>query len=295
MILDTIHPLLEADPRAASAQSPGRAEPGPSGLVTRASVILPCPPMQDLPVLLASDVHLGAVPPGTERAFLSWLEHCGGEASRVVINGDLFDFWFEYGSVIPRGHMRILGALCSLVDAGIPVNLMGGNHDWWGGSFLRDEIGVEFHQQPVILDLNGWRTFLAHGDGLGRGDLRYRMLRAMLRSRPIRFAFRWFHPDLGARIARQVSKTRERPERSGGREASRSRILEDWAVERLRTCPELDMVVLGHTHVPLLREIDPGRYYLNAGDWVEHRSYAVLTSGHPPRLLEWPGDAPVRS
>ncbi len=251
--------------------------------------------MKDLPVFLTGDVHLGAVPRATERAFLSWLEHCGSGASRVIINGDLFDFWFEYRSVIPRGHTRILGALSSLVDAGIPVLLMAGNHDWWGGSYLREEIGLEFHQSPVVLDLKGRRTFLAHGDGLGPGDLGYRMLRFLLRSLPTRFAFRWLHPDLGAWVARRVSKTDEWPERSRGPEDCRSRILEKWASERLRSCAELDMVVLGHTHVPLLREVDPGRYYLNAGDWTHHRSYAVLASDHPPRLAEWSGGLLVRS
>lgn len=256
--------------------------------MTQAPGILPCPAMQDLPVFLASDVHLGAVPPDTGRAFLSWLEHCGSEASQVVINGDLFDFWFEYGSVVPRGHTRILGALCALVDAGIPVVVMGGNHDWWGGSYLREEIGVQFHQEPVILDLQGHTTLLAHGDGLGRGDLGYRMLRFLLRGWPTRFAFRWLHPDVGARVARHVSKTEIRSERWHGKQEARSRALEEWAAARLRSCPDLDLVVLGHTHLPVLREVESGRYYLNAGDWVVHRSYAVLARGKVPCLREWP-------
>ena len=265
------------------------------GLVTPGSGNLPYLPMRDGPVFITSDVHLGAVPPETEKAFLAWLGHCGAHASKVVINGDLFDFWFEYGSVIPRGYTRVLGALGALVDAGLQVLLQGGNHDWWGGSYLRNEIGVEFHQEPVVVDLLGVKTFLAHGDGLGPGDLGYRALRRFLRSRPTRFAFRWLHPDLGASIARSVSKTKERPQRLHGGAGSRSGILEAWASERLRAAPELDMVVLGHTHVPRLKEVEPGRYYLNSGDWVAHRSYAVLPSGDPPRLLEWPGEGSLRT
>ncbi len=243
--------------------------------------------MADLPIYLASDVHLGAVPRETEKAFLAWLDHCGTHASRVIVNGDLFDFWFEYGSAIPRGHTRILGALASLVDGGTPVLLMGGNHDWWGGSFLREEIGLDFHQEPLILDLQGRRTLLAHGDGLGTGDLGYRCLRFLLRGAPTRFAFRWLHPDVGAWLASRVSKT---PERMGAPlevQLGRARHLEAWACDRLRSSPELDLVVLGHTHIPVLREIGPGRHYLNAGDWVAHRSYAVLEGRDPPRLLEW--------
>ena len=117
--------------------------------------LLPSFIMQGPPIFLASDVHLGVAPPETEQAFLAWLEHCGEEASRVVINGDLFDFWFEYRSAIPRGHTRVLGALAALVDSGIPVLLMGGNHDWWGGDFLTPEIGVDFSSGTEILDLHG--------------------------------------------------------------------------------------------------------------------------------------------
>ena len=248
-------------------------------------------PMPKRPIFLSGDVHLGAVPPETEKAFLAWLQHCGQEASRVILAGDLFDFWFEYKSVVPRGHSRVLGALAALVDAGIPVLLVGGNHDWWGGSFLREELGVEFSREPMVLDLHGRKTFIAHGDGLGSGDLGYRALRFLLRGAPTRFAFRWLHPDLGAGVARWVSKTdRKKARRTADTQErlhARSRFVEQWAEEKLRQSPDLDLVVLGHTHLPLLREVDPGRYYLNAGDWVIHTSYAVLPEGEPPQLCVW--------
>ena len=249
--------------------------------------------MQGPPIYLASDVHLGVAPPETERAFLAWLEYCGTEASSVIINGDLFDFWFEYRHAIPRGHTRILGALTSLVDSGVPVLLMGGNHDWWGGDYLRDEIGVEFLQEPTRLDLQGRETLLAHGDGLGKGDLGYRILRWVIRGSFTRFAFRWLHPDIGARVARKVSKTETHTEATAGRKKARSEFLENWALEQLTESPELDLVVLGHTHVPVLKELLPGRYYLNAGDWLVNKSYGVLSAGQPPRLLDWRGGAPL--
>ena len=243
--------------------------------------------MSKRPIFLSGDVHLGAVPPETVKAFLSWLNHCGQEASRVVLNGDLFDFWFEYKSVIPRGHSRVLGALAALVDAGIPVLLVGGNHDWWGGSFLRDELGVEFTREPMILDLHGRKTFIAHGDGLGSGDFGYKALRLLLRGAPTRFAFRWLHPDLGAGVARRVSKTEEKTADSLDKLHARSRFVEEWAEAKLRQSADLDLVVLGHTHLPLLREVDPGRYYLNAGDWVIHKSFAILPEDEPPQLCDW--------
>lgn len=250
--------------------------------------------MSELPVYLASDIHLGSAPPGTERAFLAWLRHCGGHASRVVINGDLFDFWFEYGSVIPRGHTRILGALAELVDQGVPVLLMGGNHDWWGGNYLREEVGVDFRQAPLTLDLQGRKTLLAHGDGVGSGDLGYRLLRFLLRGAPTRFAFRWLHPDMGAWVARQVSKTGVRTGKPLEKQLARSSFLERWARGQLESDPGLRLVALGHTHIPLLREVYPKRFYLNSGDWLVNRSYAVLERGKEPVLLTWGETGPGR-
>jgi UDP-2,3-diacylglucosamine hydrolase len=210
-------------------------------------------------------------------------------ASRLIINGDLFDFWFEYRSAIPRGHTRVLGALAELVDSGVPVLLMGGNHDWWGGSFLRDEIGVEFHQDPVTLDLLGRKVFLAHGDGVGGGDLGYKILRLILRGRLTRLAFRWLHPDVGAWVARRVSHTEERSGEPLEKQLARTRFLENWAKGHLESNPELYLVALGHTHIPVLQEVFPGRYYLNSGDWLVNRSYGVVEAERPPKLLTWEG------
>ena len=249
--------------------------------------------MQGPPIYLASDVHLGVVPKEVESAYLAWLDHCGSEASQVIINGDLFDFWYEYGSVIPRGHTRILGALAALVDSGLPVTLMGGNHDWWGGDYLTGEIGVRFLQEPTVLDLDGVRTLLAHGDGLGSGDFGYRVLKRILRGSFTRWGFRWLHPDLGAWIARRVSKTGTKPGRPESEQKARIAFLEEWAVGRLKEDPSLSMVVLGHTHHPVLKEVGVGRFYMNLGDWISRKTYGILTPGSPPLLMDWSDRAPV--
>jgi UDP-2,3-diacylglucosamine hydrolase len=244
------------------------------------------------PIYLSGDIHLGAVSRERENSFLRWLDHAGARAECVILNGDLFDFWFEYGSVIPRGHTRVLGALAALVDGGVPVVMVGGNHDWWGGSYLEEEVGVTFLRKPTVVSLAGHRTFLAHGDGLGRGDMGYRMLRLILRSGPTRWAFRWIHPDVGARLARAVSKTDHRAtttpdKKERARALEGSRALEGWGVAKLRSDPTLDLVILGHTHIPKMTEVGPQRWYINAGDWVAHHSYLVLEKGADPRLLEW--------
>jgi UDP-2,3-diacylglucosamine hydrolase len=245
--------------------------------------------MPPKPVYIVSDTHLGAVSREREREFVRWLGHAGEAASEVIVNGDLFDFWFEYKSVVPRGHTRVLGALAALVDAGVPVRFVGGNHDWWGGTFLEDEIGLRVHRDPITLDLAGRRTFIGHGDGLGSGDLGYRMLKILLRGRLTRWGFRWIHPDVGAWIAGHASVTKELEGKTTESQLRRSAHLEAWAREKLLNERDLDVVVLGHTHLPKLIEVEPQRFYVNAGDWVNHKTFAVLSHGEPPRLEEWAG------
>lgn len=239
------------------------------------------------PVLLASDAHLGASPPSHARAFLAWLEYAADRASEIVINGDLFDFWFEYRRGVTRGHDQALSRLREIVGSGVPVTLMGGNHDWWGGAYLRDEIGLRLLSRPEVRELAGRTAFIAHGDGLGRGDRRYRLLSFVLRSRPTRAAFSLLPVGVGDRVAAAVSKTEERWDRWGARQEARSAALEAWAADTLRADPELDLVLLGHTHMPLIREVEPNRWYVNSGDWVSHQSYVELGPGSPPRLLDW--------
>jgi UDP-2,3-diacylglucosamine hydrolase len=246
--------------------------------------------MSEKPIHFASDVHLGAVPPETERAFIRWLTYTADHASELVLNGDLFDFWFEYRSVIPGGHARALGALAELVDSGLPVTLMGGNHDWWAGRFLSDDIGLTLEPNPVVRDLAGLRTLVAHGDGLGRADLPYRILKAGLRSRSARWFFRWLHPDMGATLASRISRTKARLTGPSTAEEARSNLLYDWAVEKLAAEGDLDLIVLGHAHIPLLHEAGPGRFYVNLGDWIYHRSFLVLTEGKRPSLQTWGTD-----
>jgi UDP-2,3-diacylglucosamine hydrolase len=238
-------------------------------------------------VLVASDAHLGGAPPEQERAFLRWLERAGASASWIILNGDLFDFWFEYARGTTRGHDGVLAALRAIVDAGVPITLMGGNHDWWGGSYLRDEVGVEFLQEPVVREVAGRRTLLAHGDGLGRGDFGYRVLRTVLRGRATRWMFGRLPPAVGDRMAKSVSRTGHKWDVYTEGHLARSAALETWAMERLRSEPELELVLLGHTHVPLLERAGPTQWYVNSGDWVMHKSYVHLVPGCDPVLAHW--------
>jgi UDP-2,3-diacylglucosamine hydrolase len=239
------------------------------------------------PDFIASDAHLGAVPAERERAFLDFLEYIGGEAGTLLINGDLFDFWFEYGLVIPGKHFRVLAALARLVDAGIRVTLIGGNHDAWGGRFLREEVGVEFHAGLLRTTLAGKAALVAHGDGLGKGDLRYRALKAVVRSRAVIGIFRAIHPEIGLRIAHAVSRTDTRADDEALQ--GRAQFLEQWGKSRLEEDPTLNWVVCGHSHQPACVSVGSGRYYLNAGDWIRHNSYIVISPAGEPSLHFWSG------
>jgi UDP-2,3-diacylglucosamine hydrolase len=237
------------------------------------------------PDYIVSDIHLGAVADSTERAFVAFLERVGAEAGQLLIAGDLFDFWFEYGEVIPGRHFRTLAALAGLVDAGTTVTMAGGNHDAWGGRFLREHVGLAFQREPFTMELGGRRGLVAHGDGLGRGDLKYRALKAVLRSRAAIGAFRALHPELGLRVARAVSTTEAKSDVDVAARG-RAAFLDAWAVEQLRADPSLGWVACGHSHLPVVREVEPGRYYLNAGDWITHFTYIAVQDG-VPALHTW--------
>lgn len=221
---------------------------------------------------------------------MRWLAYAAGASSWIILNGDLFDFWYEYRWGTTRGYEHVLTCMREIVESGVPVTLMGGNHDWWGGRYLREEIGVEFLREPVVRDVAGKRTFLAHGDGLGQGDLGYRILRGVLRGGLTQWAFGMLPPPVGDRIARLVSATEGRTTPRSD-QLERAAALEAWAVARMRRQPELDLVVLGHTHLPVVRQIAPGRWYANPGDWIFHGTYLSLEPGREPLLMRWEEEA----
>ncbi|HEX8451529.1 MAG TPA: UDP-2,3-diacylglucosamine diphosphatase [Longimicrobium sp.] len=244
--------------------------------------------MQSKPAYIVSDIHLGAVPRETERAFRRFLDHAAEHAGSLLINGDLFDFWFEYKSVILREHFRVVAKLADVVEAGVPVSFVGGNHDAWAGSFLRDEVGVTLVDGPVEMELGGRRALVAHGDGVGRGDYKYRALRKVIRHPASIAAFRRLHPDTGRRIAGMASSTEHKA--GSGDQAARGRaaFIRGWAEEQLARMPHVELVVAGHAHVPEVVEVAPGRFYANSGDWIRSYTYLVLpVAGGAPVVRGW--------
>ena len=238
------------------------------------------------PAFFFSDVHLGFEAPDAERVkrerLLRFFEVVRASGRSLFCLGDLFDFWFEYESAIPAQHFEVLRRLKELSEAGIELYFMGGNHDYWvrrghRPGFLEREIGFRLLEEGVEVHGGGLRLLLYHGDGLGSGDLGYRILKRVLRNRLAIGAFRWVHPDLARRIALLTAGTSRF--KSGGEPSQESCArIRERALEILHERPDLDAVLVGHTHHPE-EEALAGSRYLNLGDWMRHATYAHLEQG----------------
>jgi UDP-2,3-diacylglucosamine hydrolase len=239
-------------------------------------------------VVVISDLHLGAVSGTVQQEFQRFARSWHGRADTMLINGDLFDFWCGYRTVFPTVHFHTLRVLSELRESGVRIILVGGNHDAWVGAFLEDMIGLELADGPIELDLAGRRALIAHGDGLGPGDAGYKMLKFVLRSRPVYSAMRWVHPDIACRIARGVSRTEGRTHRSFAKAEERAQVLEEYAVKLLEDRADLELVVFGHCHVPQVKAVGSRGFYINSGDWVSHRTYTVVTEDTIDQR-EWAG------
>jgi UDP-2,3-diacylglucosamine hydrolase len=225
------------------------------------------------PCYIIGDTHLGVGPPDLERRLVTFLRHVPSDAKSLVINGDLFDFWFEWRTVIPRDHFRTLAALADLRDAGVDVLMVAGNHDCWGGEFLSQDVGIRYQLGAWDGVIAGWRARIDHGDGLrAREDKKYRALRRVLRHPLSMRAFRWLHPDWGTRLARG-SSTASRTYRARDAGAGLCSV----AHATLEADPALELLVLGHSHVPALERTPRGSVYANAGSWLDAPTYLVVT------------------
>jgi UDP-2,3-diacylglucosamine hydrolase len=246
-------------------------------------------------IYFASDFHFG-VPDAEssgkrEDLFVRWLDHVRSDASEVFLMGDLFDFWFEYKTVVPKGYTRLFGKLAELSDSGIKIHLFCGNHDMWAFDYLREELGIEIHRKPEIRNFSGKIFYLGHGDGLGPGDWGYKFIKKVFQFRMDQWLFRWIHPDIGIRLglfwsrkSRYANQSREDNEKAEI-ELIRSR-LSVYCREVLETHPEIDYFIFGHWHQPLELRLTEKCTQLSLGDWLTHFTYAVF-DGSVLRLLPY--------
>jgi UDP-2,3-diacylglucosamine hydrolase len=225
------------------------------------------------PCYIISDAHLGVADAESERLLLAFLRDIRRDARSLVINGDLFDFWFEWQRVIPRAGYRVLAALADLADHGVQIVWVAGNHDCWGADFLRRDVGVDYLVGTWLGSIAGWNTRVDHGDGLrDEEDRKYRALRHVLRHPLAIWAFRWMHPDVGARIALGSSHaSRTYRAKDGG-----SGLLK-VAMRDLERDATLQLLVFGHSHVPVVERAESGGVYANAGTWLGDSTFLRVT------------------
>ena len=238
------------------------------------------PPAGTSRVIVVADAHLGQVPAAVGAAFHAFLDEVPRPGDHLVLTGDLFDFWFEYPSVIPRKHFATVAKLQEVRARGVPITFVGGNHDRWGGTFFTEDLGIAFYGGEAELELGGRRAFIAHGDGLTEqhwsGKLMHRFTR-----HPVTVAvFRVLHPTIGFWIADLFSRhladtTKDRAVLDRAAVAQR-----EWAGEFLAKHPGVDLVIMAHTHRPVVNRLPDGRTYLNPGAFLDGGRYAVITRDH---------------
>ena len=229
----------------------------------------------------ASDFHLGIDAKYTsrerERQIVRWLDQIKSDAEAIYLVGDLFDFWFEYRTVVPKGYVRLLGKLAELRDAGIQVFVFIGNHDMWLFDYFEQELDIPVIREPVVKEINGKVFYIGHGDGLGPGDHGYKLLKKVFANRFCQFLFARIHPNLSFGLAQFWSQ------RSRAANPSEEKFLgeaDEWlliyANEQLEKAPA-DFYVFGHRHLPIDHVLKNGTSrYINLGEWLHYNSYAVF-------------------
>ena len=231
-------------------------------------------------VIVVADAHLGQVPPAVGTAFHAFLDQVPQPGDHLVLTGDLFDFWFEYQSVIPRKHFATVAKLQEVRARGVPITFVGGNHDRWGGSFFTRDLGIGFFGGEAELNLNGRRAFIVHGDGLTEQHWSGALMHRVLRNSITVAMFRVLHPTIGFWIADLFSRhladsTKDRAVLDRAAVAQRK-----WAADFLERHPEVQLVIMAHTHRPVVDRLPDGRVYLNPGAFLDGGRYAVINGDH---------------
>jgi UDP-2,3-diacylglucosamine hydrolase len=227
----------------------------------------------------ASDFHLGtptyAASRQREDKIIRWLDMIKNDAAEIFLIGDTFDFWFEYSAVVPKGYVRFLGKLAQLTDAGIKVYLFKGNHDMWMFDYLKQEIGVTIISNELIIERNGKKFYLHHGDGLGPGDTKYKFLKKIFRSNLCQWLFARIHPNLGIGIAGAWSR---KSRRVGDRTDHLRFYQHEWLVTYSKDVLKktyYDYLIFGHRHLPIDTALGTSRY-INLGEWLHACTFAVF-------------------
>lgn len=236
-------------------------------------------------IVFASDFHLGTKgalsTEAREKNIVRWMNEVAAEADEIFFLGDVFDFWYEYRSVVPKGFTRFLGALATLADSGKPIHMFTGNHDMWIFEYFTKEFGIPIYREPAIFERQGKLLYIGHGDGLGPGDLKYKILKKIFNNPLCIRLFHWIHPSIGMGIANLWSRNSRASHRDiytfHGPEKEH---LIRYCHHKLNEIPNIDYFLFGHRHIPVNFLLNNGHTrYINSGDWLVFQSYVTMEEG----------------
>jgi UDP-2,3-diacylglucosamine hydrolase len=238
----------------------------------------------------ASDLHLGAPnaqkSAAREQAFICWLDYIKPTAKAIYLLGDIFDFWFEYKTVIPKGHTRLFGKIAELSDAGIEIHFFKGNHDMWVLDYFEKELGLIMHSDEHTFRYADKQFYLHHGDGLGPGDYKYKVLKRFFRSAVCQWLFARLHPNFGIGLASFLSR---RSRANGGtQDANYNGPQAEWLFQYVQDIEQKqhhDYYIFGHRHLPLCLAHQK-TLYINTGDWLQYNTFARFDTERL-ELLQW--------
>ena len=232
-------------------------------------------------IYFASDQHFGAPTAKKslvrEQKFVNWLESIKNDAEVIFLLGDLFDFWFEYKKVIPKGFVRVLGKLAELRDSGIQIHFFVGNHDLWMQDYFETELNIPIYHSPKEFTFNKKTFLIGHGDGLGPGDKGYKRMKKVFTNPFSKWLYRWLHPDIGVKLAQYLSVKNKLI--SGEEDVKFLGEENEWLViysKRKLAEKHIDYFIFGHRHLPLEIELSKNSKYINTGDWITHFTYGVF-------------------
>lgn len=242
-------------------------------------------------IYFLSDFHLGApnaiASRKREDQIVQFLKNAQKDAAAIFIVGDIFDFWFEYKTVVPKGFIRLLGCLAEISDAGIPLHIFTGNHDLWMQDYLSSELNAKVYFEPQLFTIGNKQFYIGHGDGLGPGDYGYKRLKKVFTNPLCKWLFRWLHPDAGIQLANYFSA------KSRAKTGTADEIFlgedKEWLIiytKQMAEKMDVDYFIFGHRHFAIDYEINQKARYINLGDWIKLYTYGVF-DGTSMQLLKW--------
>lgn len=222
----------------------------------------------------ASDFHLGAPDEGSslirEKKIIRWMDKMAVDAAAIFLVGDIFDFWFEYYSTIPKGFIRFQGKLAELRDRGIPIFIFAGNHDLWLSNYFPKELNIPVLHHPIRIEVNGKSLYVGHGDGLGPGDWKFKFFKRIFTNSICQWLFQWVHPNIGVWIAQKWSNRSSSFDEEEDLNENEALLLYSQDIEKKQ---HHDLYIFGHRHLPLQLSVSDNSTYYNLGEWVNHCTY----------------------